>query len=123
MTPIQFRPSRVEGLPSVTSVVVHPDRIQVESEGTWRTFSFATMGRPHGLLGALLRPLGIRVGRYVIGARDCFHEPHEQFFRFDASPPFTVFLIEHPDEGFRELFVRIRDCIESSGRYTTDDLG
>lgn len=99
------------------------DRVEVESEGTWRTFSFATMGRPQSLLGHFFRPLGLRVGRYIIGARDCFHEPHEQFFRFDAAPPFTVFLPPHPDESFRELFVRVRDVIASSGRYTTDDLG
>lgn len=120
---VRFVPSRVEGLPGVTCVVVHSDRIELESEGAWRSFAFSAMGCPTSLLGRLLRPLGVRVGCYVIGARDCFHEPRDQFFRFDASPPFTVFLEDAAEGRERELFARIRDCINLSGRYVTDDLG
>lgn len=121
--PIQFAPSRVEGLPAVTRVVVHPDRLEIESEGTWRTSPFARMGRPRTVVGKLFRLVGIRVGPYLIGARDWFHAPRDRFLRFDASPPLTVFLPDTPDEESRALYIQIRDCIHSSGRYATDDLG
>lgn len=120
---VRFRPSRVEGLAQVTCVVVHADRLEVESAGAWLTFPYWEMGRPQTLFGRLLHPLGVRVGRYVIGARDWFHAPRDRFFRFDASRPLTVFLPDMPDDEGRRLFIEIRECIHSSARYVTDDLG
>ena len=40
---LRLVPSRVEGLPEVTEVVVFPERLELFSAGEWLTFPFAQM--------------------------------------------------------------------------------
>ncbi len=41
MESLSFGPSRVEGLPVVSRVVVKPDRLELLSDGKWVTVRFA----------------------------------------------------------------------------------
>ena len=95
----QFVPSRVEGLPDVTEVIVYPDRLEVISEGALLTFHFVDIARwpwP-GPLWRLLFRQGWRPRWLPVGERDWFHPPSERFFRFYTTPRIVVFMPDEPE--------------------------
>jgi hypothetical protein len=123
---LRFVPSRVEGLPDVSEVAVHPDRLELLSGGRRVIVPFAEVARwprPVRLRRRLAR-LGWRPGRLPVADRDWFHPPRDRFFRFYTDPPLRVFLAdEDPRIGYGEtLFRRVQEVIESGG-FDTCDLG
>jgi hypothetical protein len=123
---LRFVPSRVEGLPGVSEVVVRPDRLELRSDGRWVVLPFDAMARwPRPVqLWRLLSRLGWRPRWLPVGDRDWFHPPRDRFFRFYTDPPLTVFLADE-DRGIGygdTLFRRVQEVIASGG-FNTYDLG
>ena len=123
---LRFVPSRVEGMPDVSEVVVRPDRLELRSADGWVVFAFVEMARwprPAVLWQSLSR-FGCRPRRLPVADRDWFHPPRERSFLFYADPPLKVFLADEAgDIGYGEtLFRRVQDVIESGG-FNTCDLG
>lgn len=124
---IQFVPSGVEGLPSVTQVAVFPDRLELLSKGNWVVIHFLDIARWSrlGWFYHLLARFGWGVrGCPKVGERDWFHPPAGRFFRFYSRPPVTVFLPnESPDLGYEQtLFLRVQ-MVMVAGGFRTWDLG
>ena len=123
---LRFIPSRVEGLPGVSEVIVRPDRLELRSGGRWVVLPFDGMARwPRpARLRRLLSRLGWRPRWLPVGDRDWFHPPRDRFFRFPTDPPLTVFLADEDGGiGYGEtLFRRVQGVIESGG-FSTNDLG
>ena len=123
---LQFVPSRVEGLPDVTSVTVFPDRIELTSAAGVVTHRFADIARwPSGaLLWRLLYRLGVKPRCLPVADRDWFHKPADMFFVFYTKPRLKVFM---PHDECKEsygasYFRRIQDVI-GRGDFHTFDLG
>src|SRR6266581_2368139 len=96
---LRFAPSAVEGLPSVSEVVVFPDRLELLSQEKRTVIHFLDIARWHRH-GWLYRPLarlgwGVR-GRPSVADRDWFHPPSRRFFRFFTGPPVTIYLPDEP---------------------------
>ena len=123
---LRFVPSRAEGLPGVSEVVVRPDRLDLRSGGRWVVFPFAKMARwPRPTwFWRLLYRLGWRSMWLPVADRDWFHPPRDRFFRFYCDPPLKVYMTdEDKDIAYGEtLFRRVQDVI-SSGGFSTNDLG
>jgi hypothetical protein len=127
-TGLRFVPSAVEGLPSVTVVVIFPDRIEFFSDGHCVVIRYLDIARWHGWGGWFYRRLG-RLGWRVrgwpsIGDRDWFHPPSGRFFRFFTEPPITVYM---PDESRsieygQTMFRRLQNVLAAGG-FCTYDLG
>ena len=122
---LRFVPSRVEGLPDVSEVVVRPDRLEVASAGRQVVFRFediAQWPRPRRLRRWLAQ-LGWRPRWLPVADRDWFHRPPDRFFRFYTDPAVTVFMpVAEPFEYKRSTFYRMREVIHSGG-FGTFDLG
>ncbi len=123
---IGFVPSRVEGLPDVSEVVVRPDRLELRSAGEWVVFPFAGIARwprPSRLWRFLSR-YGRRPRWLPVAGRDWFHPPLDRFFMFNTDPPVKVFLTDnYRDINYGEtLFRRVAEVIEAGG-FNTYNLG
>jgi hypothetical protein len=126
MMSLRFVPSRVDGLPGVTEVVVYPDRLELLSAGCWVTFLFADIAswpRPAWLWRRLAR-LGWRPRWLPVGECDWFHPPSERFFRFYTRPPIVVYMAEESTETDygNTLFWRVQELM-LVGRFNTWHLG
>jgi hypothetical protein len=123
---LRFVPSRVEGLPHVSDVVVYPDRVELLSAGRWTVFDFTDIAewpRPAFLRRSLAR-LGWRPRWLPVGERDWFHPPSARFFRFYTQPRVVIYLPDEPqatDYG-NTLFRRIQHVMREQ-RFDTWDLG
>jgi len=123
---LRFIPSRVDGLASVTEVVVFPDRLELLSASEWVVVRFLDIGRWHKL-GWLWRPvarLGWVCAYPCVADRDWFHSPSARFFRFFTQPPMTVYMSEESsDLGYAQtMFRRVQEVIAAGG-FATFDLG
>jgi hypothetical protein len=123
---LRFVPSRVEGFPGVTEVVVYPDRLELLSEGRWVSIAFADIAlwpRPAWLWRRLAR-LGWRPRWMPVGQRDWFHPPPERFFRFRTEPRIVVYMPDEPRDTNHgsTLFRRVQDVMLEGG-FGTWDLG
>ncbi len=124
---LQFIPSAVEGLPSVTEAAVFPDRLELLSEDKWIVIRFRDIARWYsgGWLYHSLARLGFRVrGWPSVADRDWFHPPARRFFRFYTTPPVTVYLPDEPQElGYGDtMFRRVQNVLRQGG-FSTFDLG
>ncbi len=124
---LRFIPSAVEGLPSVSEVVVFADRLEVLSQGSWVVIRFLEIARwhRHGWLYRILARLGWGVhGRPSVADRDWFHPPTGKFFRFLTEPSLTVYMPDEPtDLAYdKTMFRRLQDVIAAGG-FGTFDLG
>jgi hypothetical protein len=123
---LRLVPSRVEGLPKLTEVVVFPDRVELCSAGEWLSFPFAEMAewpRP-AWFWRLLSRLGWRRRFLAVGERDWFHPAADRLFRFFTSPRVVVYM---PDElaetSYGDTWFRqVRDVMLQGG-FNTWDLG
>jgi hypothetical protein len=123
---LRLVPSRVEGLPEVTEIVVFPDRLELCSAGEWLSFPFAEMvewPRP-AWFWRLLARLGWRQRFLPVGERDWFHPPADRFFRFFTSPRVVVYMPDEPaDTSYGDTcFRRVQDVMFRGG-FNTWDLG
>lgn len=124
---LRFVPSRVEGLPGVAEVAVHPDRVEFLSDGRWVTVRLAEIARwprPAWFWRGLAR-LGIRPRRPPVGTRDWFRTPPDRSFTLFTEPRITVHMPEAEAgiEGYAATyFRRVRDVLAAGG-FTTFDLG
>ena len=123
---LRFTPSRVEGLPDVSEVVVRPDRIELRCAGEWVIVKFADTARwPRpAWLWRLAARHGQRPRWLPVGDRDWFHPPRDQFFLFYTRPLIKVLLADE-DRGIgygETLFRRVQEVIES-GEFNIYDLG
>lgn len=124
---LRFVPSAVEGLPDVTEVVVHPDRLELLSAGEWVVIRFVEIARwyrSEWLYRSMIRlGLGVR-GWPSVADRDWFHPPAERFFRFYTDPPITVFMPDEPPElrYGENTFRKVQDKLGHGG-FGTFDLG
>jgi hypothetical protein len=123
---LRFVPSRVEGLPGVSEVVVFPDRLEFLTEGRLVSFRFIDLVEwptPTLIWRALAR-LGWRPWPLMVGERDWFHPPSERFFRFYTRPRIVVYLPDEPieTEYALTLFRRVQDVMLEGG-FLTWDLG
>src|SRR5262249_13452678 len=123
---LRFVPSRVEGLPSVTEVIIFPDRLELFSADAWEAVPFLSIARwnqPAWLNRPLAR-LGIVRCCPSVADRDWFHAPAERFFRFYTQPTITIYLTAEPDDlaYAQTMFRRVQEVIEAGG-YATLDLG
>jgi hypothetical protein len=123
---LRFVPSNVEGMPSVTEVVVFPDRLELLSAGQWVVIRFLDIARWYrrGWLYRPLARLGWIRGYPSIADRDWFHPPAGRFFQFYTEPPLTVYM---PDEVVgtpygQTMFRRFQNIIGLGG-FSTFDLG
>ena len=122
---LRFIPRRVEGLPAVTEVAVHSDRLELLSAGRWVSFrpeDIAAWPSP-AFIWRLLARLGWRTCWLVVGERDRFSPPSERFFRFYTWPHLVIYM---PDESpaldfGKDLFQRVQD-IMSDGGFGTWEL-
>lgn len=126
-TGIRFVPTSVIGLSDVTEVTVHPDRLELLSEGAWIVVRFRDIAqwyRRSWLYRPLAR-LGLGAfGRPSVADRDWFHPPSERFFRFYTVPDITIFMPDEPaDKGYPEtIFYQVHRVIAAGG-FSTEDLG
>jgi hypothetical protein len=123
---LRLVPSRVEGLPEVTEVVVFPERLELFSAGEWLTFPFAQMVEwPHpAWLWRLLSRIGWRQRFLPVGERDWFHPPAERFFRFFTSPRVVVYMPDEPAEiSYGDTWFRRVQDVMFRGGFNTWDLG
>jgi hypothetical protein len=122
---LRFVPSRVEGLPLVTEVVIFPDRLELLSAGqrvVFRLTDIAQWPRPVRLRRFLSR-LGWHPRWLPVGERDWFHPPPGRFFRFYTTPPIVVYMpVDEPLEYGPSNFLRAQMVMLSAG-YHTWDLG
>ena len=124
---LQFVPSNVEGLPTVTEVAIFPDRLELLSQGKWAVLHFLEIARWYRW-GWFFRPLahlgcGIH-GRPSVADRDWFHPPAGRFFRFYSQPAVTVYMPDKPTEtGYAQTMFRRVQSVISLGGFTTLDLG
>ena len=121
---LQFLPSRVEGLPDVTSVTVFPDRIElalVKGVVTYRFAHIARWPRP-AFLWKLLYRLGVKPSWLPVADRDWFREPADMFLEFYTKPPLKVFMPrdECKDDYESSYFVRIQNVLREGGFHTSD---
>ena len=121
---LQFVPSRVEGLPEVTEVTVHPDRLEVISAGTRRTFHFVEITRwpwPSPFWRYLFRH-GWRPRWLPVGGQEWFHPPSERFFRFYTTPRIVVFMADEPQSTSYgdTLFFRVQLAMREGGFHSWD---
>ena len=116
---VRFVPSRCEGVSGVDAVTVHPDALELHIGAGRTVHRFADLaGRPTGLRAAV--DWLARTPR-TIGERAWFHPPAERFFRFDTTPPITLFMpASDTEQG--ETWRAIRAVLQAGG-YATRDLG
>lgn len=123
---LQFVPSRVEGLPEVTSVTVFPDRIELASAAGVVTHRFADIARwpEPAFLWRLLYRLGVKPRWLPVADRDWFHEPADMFFAFYTKPRLKVCMPrdESKDDYGSSYFVRMQNVLREGG-FQTFDLG
>jgi hypothetical protein len=122
---VRFRPSRAEGLPDVREIVVHPDRLEVNTGGSWLTFPFRRMGRrSESWVMSLIKRLARRPPWPVLVAdRDWFHPPPDRYFLWYTDPPLRTCMPEdEPVERAASYFYRIQ-AVLGLGGYATFDLG
>jgi hypothetical protein len=122
----QFVPSRVEGLPDVTSVTVFSDRIEIVSEGSVVIHRFAKVARwpMPGFLWRFLHFIGLRWRPGLIANRDWFQKPADRYFQFFTSPPLKVFMPrnEIANDYISSFFLRLQTVVRQGG-FDTIDLG
>lgn len=124
---LSFIPSRAEGLPDVSEVVVHPDYLELKSADRWVRICFTEIARwprPTWLWRSLFR-LGWRARWLPVADRDWFASPPSQrFFAFYTSPKLVVCMpADEPTEGYAETyFVRMQQVMLRGG-FSSYDLG
>jgi hypothetical protein len=122
-TSLRFVPSRVEGLPDVSEVVVHPDRLELLSARRWVTIRFidiARWPRPAWAWRVLWR-VGRKPGWLPVADRDWFHPPAERFLRFYTDPQLVVRMPVgdlYPRDG--STFGRLQGILAGGGFHTFD---
>jgi hypothetical protein len=123
---LRFVPSRVTGLADVSEVVVHADRLEVQSAGEWIVFPFAKMvAWPHpAAIWRLLARLGWRPRLLPVGEKDWFHPPSKRFIRFCTQPRLVIYMPDEPEEtNYGDtLFWRIQEVMLEGG-FMLCDLG
>jgi hypothetical protein len=122
---VRFRPSRAEGLPDVREVVVHPDRLEVNTAGSWVAFSFKRIGRRQEprLLSLAKRLVGRAPWPVMVADRDWFHPPPDRYFLWYTDPPLRTYMPEDESaDRAGSYFARIQ-MVLASGGYATFDLG
>ena len=124
--PLHFVPSRVEGMPGVTSATVFPDRIELASSIGVVTHRFADIAqwpRP-AFLWKLLFRLGVKPRWLPVADRDWFHEPADMFFAFYTQPRLKVCMPrdESKEDYGPSYFVRVQNVLREGG-FDTFDLG
>jgi hypothetical protein len=121
---VPFCPSRVEGLPAVSEVVVFPDRMALVSDGRPVIVRFADIARwPRP---RWLARLGKWLGRrpwLPVADRDFFHAPPDRFFRFDTNPRLVVYMpVADSDSRSASCFAAVQNVLGAGG-FDTFDLG
>jgi hypothetical protein len=122
---VRFRPSRAEGLPDVREVVVRPDRLEVNTAGSWLTFRFSRIGRrQESRVVSLVKRLVRRApGAVMVADRDWFHAPPDRYFLWYTDPPLRTCMPEdEPADRAASYFSRIQAVLYSGG-FATCDLG
>jgi hypothetical protein len=124
---LRFVPAEVEGLPSVTEVVVYPDRLTLLSEGKWLVVRLLKIAR-WDRRGWLYRPLawlGFGVwGWPSVADRLWRPRPGMSLLWFYTTPRLVIHVPYYPtDVGYTDtVFVRIK-MILGEGGFSTFDLG
>jgi hypothetical protein len=123
---LRFVPSRVRGLPDVTEVAFHADRLEVRTDGQWIVYRLAEMvewPRPAAVWRALAH-FGWRRRSMPVGEKDWFHPPSERFMRFFTQPRLVIYMPDEPEEtNYGDtLFRRIQDVMLEGG-FSLSDLG
>jgi hypothetical protein len=122
---LRFVPSRVEGLPDVTEVAVHPDRLELFSAAhrvVIRLWDIAEWPRPPWLWRLLAR-LGWWPRWLPVGERDWFHAPPQRFIRFFTKPPVVVYMPNEVGVTYLNTVFRRAQDIMRQGGFATWDLG
>jgi hypothetical protein len=116
-------PSRVEGLPDVTTVTVFPDRIELASGNRLIAHRFVDIARwPRPSLWKVLYWLGVRPRWLPVADRDWFQEPADMFFEFYTHPRLKVCMPREESNGSygSSFFVRIQSVLRQGGFHTFD---
>ena len=112
-------------MPDVSEVVVLPDRVEIQSAGTWHTLHFRAIAQwpAPAWLSRTLFSLGIRMTPVPVADRDWCRPPRDRFFSFYSVAPLVVYMPEDEAEGYGDsVFYRIREVIQAAG-FGTRDLG
>jgi hypothetical protein len=122
---VRFRPSRAEGLPDVREVVVHPDRLEVNTAGSWVTFLFKRIGQRQEsrVVSLAKRLVGRATWPVLVADRDWFHPPRDRYFLWYTDPPLWTYMPEDESAVHTgSYFARIQ-MVLALGGYATSDLG
>ena len=122
---LQFAPSKVDGFPNVTEVIIHPEYLKILSDNQWSTFHFddiAQYPRPKWIWRCLKRT-GLYSSQPFVGEREWFNAPAERFVRFYTKPEITIFMpVNEPEKYFDSYYWRAQIII-LKGDFHTCDLG
>ena len=125
MSPDSLRvvPTRTEGLPAVTEVVFHPDRMEVCSAGQWLRVPLAPLARwPRPVwLRKQLAKVGFPPAWRAVADRNWVDTETESLFIFYTQPPFKLWL-PYEAEYHTSEYVRIQQFLRHAG-FDTFDLG
>jgi hypothetical protein len=123
MESLSFVPSRVEGLPYVSRVVVKPDRLELLSGDEWVSIKFTAIAkwpRPQWLWKGLAL-LGKRPSWLPVGDRDWFHPPPDRFFIFYTTPKLVIYMpSDEPEAYLASNFFLIQQVLIKGGFHTSD---
>ena len=97
-TSLRFTPPEVLGLPEVTQVAIHPDRLEVFSRNCWLTFPFASFAkRQESRLSSLFSRLTRKSPLpKLVGVREFCTD--RRFVGFYTTPRLKIFTPPDLDE-------------------------
>jgi hypothetical protein len=119
----RFVPNRVEGVPDVTEVIVHPDRLELRSAGHWVAYRMAGIARwPRpARMWRLLARLGWQRRPVPVADGDWPQHPPDRFFRFYTAPPIVVYMpADEPKARGGSCFARVQEVLASGGFHAVE---
>ena len=119
-----FSPSRVDGLPDVSTVTVNATQLVFHTPSGDHAHSFASIGRrQESRIASLLKRCTFRrPWPQIVANRSWCMDPLRAYFVFYTDPNVTIYMPSGDVTDYATCcFSRIRDIIHS-GRYATSDL-
>jgi hypothetical protein len=123
MKSMRFTPSRVDGLPDVSEVVVLPDRVELQSRDTRHVLRFHDIARwpAPRLLWRFLFFMGWRRAFIPVADRDWCRTPRDRYFSFYSQPRIVVYMPDDESDGYGDsVFYQMRSVMESAGFRSFD---
>jgi hypothetical protein len=121
--PVQFVPSRVDGLPDVVRATVFPDCLELVTPDRVVTYRFADMARwpfPR-LFWKCLARLGWKPAWLPVADRDSYCAPADRYFKFYTRPRLKVCMpVDEAPNIFESRYYCIQQVLRRGGFDTFD---